>query len=215
MNGIKRKIKVVVWFVAIISALFLLFNHFTSNVKKVYETLSASQIKSYIYQTVNSTAKELISQRTGISMISTKENAEGEVVKILIDNDNVNNLNQDIAVSCRDSLSLIEQSMVVHIGAFTDFKTLADKGRTVMIPMTVNYTVNSKVKAYSEKIGINVIRYALYLCVTTEAEIVLPIGSTPQEFVNYILITEIVFTSKVPETFIASEDGLNYLDLLP
>lgn len=148
-------------------------------------------------------------------MISTKENTEGEVVKILIDNDNVNNLNQDIAVSCQERLSLIEQAMIAHIGAFTDFKTLANKGRTVMIPMTVNYTVKSKVKAYSEKIGINVIRYALYLCVTTNTEIVLPIGSTPQEFVNYILITEIVFTSKVPETFIASEDGLNYLDLLP
>ncbi len=215
MSGIRRKIKVFIWFVAIISALLLVFYHFANNVKKVYESLSTSQIKSYVYQTVNSTAKELINQRKGISMISTKENTEGEVVKILIDNDNVNNLNQDIAVSCQERLSLIEQAMIAHIGAFTDFKTLANKGRTVMIPMTVNYTVKSKVKAYSEKIGINVIRYALYLCVTTNTEIVLPIGSTPQEFVNYILITEIVFTSKVPETFIASEDGLNYLDLLP
>lgn len=215
MSVKKRKTKGILWFMAILSTILFVFCHLVNNVKKVYESVSVSQIKSYIYQTVNLTAEKLIDERKGTTMLSTKQNADGEVVSILIDTDNVNDLSNDIAVKCQQDLSVIEQSLIVHIGAFTGFRTLVDKGRSIMIPMTVNYFVKSDLKAYSEKIGINVIRYALYLRVTTDADIVLPMGGTPQQFINYILIAEIVFTSEVPDTFIASDDGLGYLDLLP
>lgn len=215
MRVTKRKIKIIVYLTISIIAIAFVVSFFIKNVRSVYETASLSQVKSYIYDSINITTDRIVIDNRNNSLVETTKDEKGLVSTVTIDTEKVNILSNEVAVKCQEDLKTVDQSLVLHWGAFTGFKTLAEKGRTVNIPMRVNYTVKSDFKPYAEQIGINVVRYALYLKITTQAEIVLPVTKENAEFVTYILVSESVFACDLPETFISGENGMNYLDLLP
>ena len=215
MRVTKRKIKIIVYLTISIIAIAFVVSFFIKNVRSVYETASLSQVKSYIYDSINITTDRIVIDNRNNSLVETTKDEKGLVSTVTIDTEKVNILSNEVAVKCQEDLKTVDQSLVLHWGAFTGFKTLAEKGRTLNIPMRVNYTVKSDFKPYAEQIGINVVRYALYLKITTQAEIVLPVTKENAEFVTYILVSESVFACDLPETFISGENGMNYLDLLP
>lgn len=211
----KKKIKLIIFLTVLATIATLPISFFVKNVRRVFETASVSQVKAFVYESINVSTNEIVVSNVDNSLVETTKDAKGLVSTVSINTEKVNVLSNEVAVKCQDDLKVGEQSLIVHSGAFTGFKTLAEKGKTVNIPMRVNYTVKSDFKPYAEQVGINVVRYALYLKITTQAEIVLPLTKENAEFVTYILVSESVFACDLPETFISGENAMEYIDLLP
>ena len=213
ING--KKIKIVVIIVLLLSILAILSSCFIKNVRQVYAEASHSQVESYIFDSINKTTDKIVVSNKNKTLVSLTKDEKGLVSSISINVEQVNILSNEVAVKCQEDLKTSKQSLILHLGAFTGSRLFANRGRTVYVPMDVNYTVKSDFRPFAEKVGINVVRYALYLEITTIADIVLPINEENAEFVTYILVNEMVFSIEVPDTFISSEDGLDYLDLIP
>lgn len=211
----KKWVKRVIILVSLLTAIIFCCTFFTKRIKQVVRTASFAQVESYIYDSINITTDRIVVSNQNNALVELTKDDNGLVRSLSIDTEKVNILSNEVAVKCQADLSNSDNSLILHLGAFTGSTLLANRGRTVNVPMKVNYTVKSDFKTFGEKIGINVVRYALYLAVTTRAKIVLPQNTEEAEFVTYILVTETVFTCEIPDTFVASEEGLNYLDLIP
>lgn len=215
MRAPKKKIKLLIYLVIVLTFTTFVFLFFVKNIRSVFETASVSQIKSFVYEVINESTNEIVSTKVDNSLVETTKDTKGLVSTVSINTEKVNILSNEVAVKCQDDLKIANQSLVLHYGSFTGLKTLAEKGKTVNIPMRVNYTVKSDFKPFAEQVGINVVRYALYLKITTQAEIVLPLTKEKAEFITYILVSESVFACDLPETFISGENAMEYIDLLP
>lgn len=211
----KKWFKLIIILVVIVITVSIVWSYFRKNIKEVYKRASLSQVESYIYDNINITTDRIVVDNQNNSLVELTKGDNGLVSSLSINTEKVNILSNEVAVKCQSDLAKNDISLTLHWGSFTGSTLLAGKGRTVNIPMKVDFTVKSDFKTFGEKIGINVIRYALYLEVTTKAKIVVPKNIDDAEFVTYILVTETVFAAEVPDTFIASEEGLNYLDLIP
>ncbi len=211
----KKYAKRIIIIAPVITAIILCCVFFSLNVRKVYKNASLAQVESYIYDSINVTTDLIVVSNKNNALVNLTKDEKGLVSSLTVDTEKVNVLSNEVAVKCQADLSKSDISLIIPMGAFTGSTLLANRGRTVNIPMKVNYTVKSDFKTFGEKLGINVVRYALYLAITTKAKIVLPQNVEEAEFVTYVLVTETVFACEVPDTFIASEKGLDYIDLIP
>lgn len=211
----KKSLKIIVILLSITLAIVFLASFFSRKIKETYKTASFAQVESFVYNQINITTDLIVVSNKNKAFVELTKDEKGLVSSLSIDAENVNILSNEVAVKCQADLQKSEPSLILHLGAFTGSTLLAERGRTINIPMRVNYTVKSDFKTFGEQIGINVVRYSLYLAVTTRAKITLPSNTQEAEFITYVLVSEVVFTCEVPDTFIASEKGLDYLDLIP
>lgn len=211
----KKTAKIVIITLVIVITLVVCSYFFARKVRDVYKTASLAQVEQFIYDQINITTDRIVISNKNNALVELTKDDKGLVSSLSVDSEKINILSNEVAVKCQADLENADTSLVLHLGAFTGSTLLAERGRTINVPMRVNYTVKSDFKTFGEKLGINVVRYALYLAVTTRAKITLPTNTEEAVFVTYILISENVFTSEVPDTFIASEKGLDYIDLIP
>ena len=187
------------------------------NIRDLYREYSYAMVKSQVYEIINVTTDRIVVDEGNFGeLVEITKEDNGKVSLIKPNVNAVNVLSNLVAVECQNDLSEYTQtSITIPFGAFSGSPLLADKGRDVTIPLKVEYTVRSDFKEYLEHIGINVVRYAIYLQVTTTGIITLPQNEYEAVFDTYILVTENVFSTDIPDTYISSKDDLQYLDLLP
>ncbi|MBQ7652797.1 MAG: hypothetical protein IJS93_00285 [Clostridia bacterium] len=209
----------------IILSLLILFSLFSvaagikirKNVREIYREYSYAAVKSRIYRSINVTTDKIVVQNSDSApLVKVEKDENGLVTHITPAVNEVNVLSNLVAVECQKDL-LNERSVALEIpyGAFSGSPLLADKGRTVTVPIKVEYAVKSDFRPIIQSVGINVIRYALYLEVTTEAKIAIPENEEIAEFKTYVLVSENVFSTNIPDTYISSKEDLQYIDLLP
>ena len=215
----QMKKKLVILFVtAIILAITVLCGvKIKKNVREIYREYSYSTVKSHVYERINVTTDKIVVQNhesEPLVAFTTDEN--GKVSHVRPDVNAVNILSNLIAVECQKDLETSPvKDISLRYGAFSGSPLLTNVGREIKIPLIVHYTVKSDFRDYLESIGINVVRYAMYLEITTQAKITLPQNEYEAEFVTYVLIGEHVFSTDIPNTYISSKEDLQYLDLLP
>lgn len=217
MEG-KRKIYKLIAVILLCVILFSIISiRISTNVKKLYINSSISLCNEFVFNQINLTTDEIIIENEELGeLVQTIEDDKGKVSAIFTNVNAVNILSNQVAVRCQKDLSEnTPLSITLPLGAFTGSVLLSDRGRKVSIPLTVHYTVKSDFKPLAENIGINVIRYCLYLAVTTICNITLPYNEEEATFTTYILVNESIFAGEIPDTYIGSQDGLEYLDLLP
>lgn len=213
----RKKLKIC----AVVVVILLLFSLFSfkisKNVKKIYIDSSIALCNKFVYNQINLTTDRIVIESESLGeLVKTHKDEQGKITAIFTNVNAVNILSNQVAVECQKDLQ--ENSpyrLKLPLGSFTGSVLLSDRGRRVNVPLTVHYTVKSDFKPLAENIGINVIRYCLYLAVTTTCDIALPYNEEKAVFTTYILVNESIFTGEIPDTYIGSQDGLEYLDLLP
>jgi|GEM_PF-6497297 len=213
---LKARWKAVIVITVLIILISLIAVRIRKNIRDIYREYSYSSVKSFIYENVNVTTDRIVLDKDRFGDLITVEKAENGKISHLSPNVNaVNVISNQVAVECQKDLLKESPVLSIPYGAFTGSPLLSDKGRLVEVPLTVNYTVKSDFREYLQSIGINVVRYALYLEVTTTADIAIPYNQYQADFVTYVLICENVFSTDIPDTYISSKEDLQYLDLLP
>ncbi len=208
-------------FIAIIITCIILFSllsfRISSNVKKIYINSSIALCNSFVFNQINITTDRIVVESDALgNLVDTTKDDKGKVTAIFTNVNAINILSNQVAVKCQQDLeNNSPDTLTLPLGAFTGSVLLSDRGRKVKVPLTTHFTVKSDFKPLAENIGINVIRYCLYLAITTRCEITLPYNEEEAVFTTYILVNESIFAGEIPDTYIGSQDGLDYLDLLP
>lgn len=213
----RKKLKTIAVMLTCITIFSIFTLKISKNVKKIYLDSSISLCNSFVFNQINLTTDRIVVENNDLgNLVNTINDEKGKVTAIFTNVNAVNILSNQVAVQCQKDLEENSPScLTLPLGSFTGSVLLTDRGRKVNIPLTVHFTVKSDFKPLAENIGINVIRYCLYLAVTTTCDITLPYSDEEAVFTTYILVNESIFAGEIPDTYIGSQDGLEYLDLLP
>lgn len=208
-----RKFIFIAVVVAVVIAVSVLI---TQSFRKQLYTSSASLVQQQAQQAINRCVDGLLNDVDKTKYVNTTSDADGRILSIQLDTHELAKLSAALSVRMTDSLRPIENlTLSLPRGAFLGSGYLADKGRKIDFDVTTTYNVRCSYSVYHKEIGINQVRYAIYMHIVTDADILVPIEAQSRVFNDYFPVCELIYAGTVPDTYIGGEEGLEYLDLLP
>ena len=193
-------------------------------------------VSAYLYSVVIPAIKSFCKTEVESSIRNAINESNEKLLEMAIDYDDIFTVvysSEKEVVSVRANMGLINQLSMLwgteiqnHIngkneivfkksaGIFSGSVILSNFGKEVSVHCT--YTAFSKTDYRSEFIrqGINQTLHRLYLDAQVEATLLSPYSSEKLIVYDSFLYSESVINGKVPQTYISTEDGTEYLDLL-
>ncbi len=214
-NG--KVFKLAVILVIFISLYIVWAQYLKKNIEDQVFYQSVSTVKSRAVESVNLATSNTISASISYNdYVTVERDSDNNITFIQGKAMQMNRLARQIAISCQESIANMgDQHVDIPIGAFTGFILFANYGRKITIPLTIYSTVTSDYFTAFNSVGINQTRHSIYVKVSVNMDIVLPLYSYPISFDTYVLVAESIIVGKIPEVYINAADYKEFLDLIP
>ena len=164
---------------------------------------------------VNDVCRQTVEQYADNDLL--KENRYQDAgVDLMLNTERCAILAGQIADACaRDLANYATMTITIPLGAMLGSTTWADRGKKTTYTMAVAYATTCDYHICHEEVGINQVRYALYMQITTQAHITIPHQIEDVRYVYYLPVCERVYSGQVPNVYVNGDNATNYLDLLP
>ena len=212
----KRKWLSFVVLVVVATILLSGFIIFRRNVKPVVYTYCDALISSLGEECINASSADIVALYEYSDFIHLEKNAAGKVEVLEANTPLVNAFVRSLALRCENALNALGvQTIYVPTGAFTGSVLLSDKGPCVKVDITFFSSVKCDFVTCFESVGVNQTRHSVYAKLDVCFNTVLPISEHELHLTNNILVAENVIIGEIPNVYVGSENGKNYLDLIP
>ena len=202
--------------IILIAAVAVLTVYFGFTMRRQVGYYAEAETERVLREQINRTAQALLREQPKQNYVEIERNSEGLVQSLVANTPLVGMLATQAAVLVQSDLRL-QPSFVMSMprGALLGSAYWADKGREIDFRVELQCAVSADYVVYYQEIGINQIRHAIYLKIVASTKIVVPANAEDLEVVCYVPVSEVVYTGEVPDVYIDSADGTDYLDLLP
>ena len=164
---------------------------------------------------VNKVCREVMAGYSTDDLLHENTHAGGSVV-LQIDTPRTAVLAATLANTCYADLANYDTlALAIPLGAIVGSTTWADRGKKTTYTIEVTYSVACDYTVCHEAVGINQVRYALYLQLVAEAHITVPRQIEDARYVCCVPVCEKIYSGEVPNVYVNGQDATNYLDLLP
>ena len=194
----------------------LLFFALRRNVRPVIFTYCDALIASLGMESINAGAADVVALYEYSDFVDAIKSPEGKILYMDMNTAMVNGFVRSLALRCENALNALgKQTISVPIGAFTGSALMSNSGPEIDVDVTFFSTVKCDFVSSFESVGINQTRHSIYARVDVLFNTVLPIAEHEISLSNRILVAENLIVGDVPNVYIASERGTDYLDLIP
>ena len=150
------------------------------------------------------------------SLINVVTNDVGEITVIQANALEINNLSRDLAQTTENKLDEYgDRGVDIPIGSFTGIPILVGQGPSLNLKVTPIGAVFCVFSSKFENAGINQTNHKIYLTITANLGIVMPLLSVKYTQQQQVLISESIIVGKVPEVYLYSDNLDNLLNFVP
>ncbi len=216
-NKKNKKLKKLIIFLSVIVFIGLvIIIYFNKVINPIVVNTSESKIKSLTSHAVNSTISEIISDTDVYDdLVTITTDSNGKISMIQANAIKINTLSKQISNQVLTKVENIgEQGIKIPFGTFTGMPLLANKGPDVLIKVAPVSTLDCVFKSEFIQAGINQTLHRIYLDVTTEVNLILPIFKDKVKTYTQVIICESIIVGDVPEFYFNNSMG-SLLDLVP
>lgn len=140
----------------------------------------------------------------------------GNISMIQANSLEINNLSKDLAQTCEERISEYGSAGVtIPMGTFTGIPLLVGRGPRLRVKMTPVGSVFCKFVSHFESAGINQTVHKIYVNITANVSVVMPLSSRKFQAVQQVLISESVIVGQVPEVYLYSDTLDTLLNFVP
>lgn len=212
--SVLRKAKTIGGVLLVILAVAAIVVYFGRNLNAQILVSGNAAAQEILHRQINLTCSNILVQNASSYIV---EKYDGHrLTHVGIDAEALGRLASDCNVQCQQDVAQYDRIAVsVPVGAMTGSAYFADKGHRTTYTMHVSYDIDTTYTTTCSAVGINQIRYAVYLVVAAVAHVTIPAEVQDYTYTYYLPVCEMMYSADVPNVYVASEDATNYLDLLP
>ena len=210
----KRKISVWTSIILIIIIIFLLFkNGFNTIIADTIELKS----KALATKAMNSAiADVVINSIVYEDLVNIITDELGNISMIQANALEINNLSKDLAQTTEIKIEEYGRSGVkIPIGSFTGIPFFVGRGPNIKLKVNPIGAVNCSFLSQFETAGINQTNHKIYLKISADVGVVLPLLSTKYNTTRQVLISESIIVGQVPEVYLYSDTLDTLLNFVP
>lgn len=192
----------------IIIAIFLLLIGFLAykldrDLRPILMAYCDAEARIVATQTINGTIREEIGNKISYDdIMSVKTDNEGNVVMIQANTVELNRIGSEIALSVQNRIGSLQPSKVkIPLGVLLKNDLFAQYGPRVTFRMQPVGYVLSTYRSEFQAAGINQTRHIVYLDITTEILVIIPLAKNSVSVTSSIPIAESIIVGKVPEFY--------------
>lgn len=214
-NG--KIIKLAVILMICVSLYIVWSQYLVKNIEAQVFSQGVSVVKSRAVEAVNAATDNTITSNMNYEdYVIIEKDGDNNITFIQGKTMQMNRLSRQLAKNCEEMIKNIgDQHIDIPWGAFTGFILLSNYGKEIRIPLTLYSSVTTDFHSSFVAVGINQTRHSIYIKISVNMDIVLPLYSYPISFDNYVLVAESVIAGKIPEVYIHAADYNEFLDLIP
>lgn len=198
----------------VITIIFLIFSFMVNPV--IMDTV---EIKSMALATraMNSSIADVVMNSIVYDdLVSIISDDFGNISMIQANSLEINNLSKDLAQACEERISEYGATGVtIPMGTFTGIPLLVGRGPRLRVKMTPIGSVICKFVSHFETAGINQTVHKIYVNITANVSVVMPLSSRKFQAVQQVLISESVIVGQVPEVYLYSDSLDTLLNFVP
>lgn len=194
----------------------IIFSYFHFYVNPELVNSNIAKIKAYTIQVLNSSTSKTIASNDYDNLITIEKDGEGNVTLLQVNSLYVNKLNNDIMTSIQNTLN--ENSFVGYklpLGSFLGVPILNGIGPQVQLNIVPIGNVNTKYRSQIASLSINQSYHKIYLSISVDICIILPLYTQTITVSNQLLIGENLIVGKIPSTYLNTDNLTNALNLIP
>jgi sporulation protein YunB len=174
--------------------------HLKPTLLAIAETKAMSIATKSINDVINEKVSKTIDPE---ALLTVKVDSRGRVVFIQPNTMEFNRLAADTTIKVQDALKdIAEERISIPIGQVLGSQLLASMGPKITVTIIPVGTVQVKVIDKFEQAGINQTKHMVYLLVTTQVRIVVPLVSKSVDVSTQVPISEYVVIGEVPSTYV-------------
>ena len=207
-----KKINLFIFFIILIIVIGII-----SFILESYPIFTASCINAASSRAVNIVNEEVQNATKNYSyddLIEIEKDENGNITLIKANTLLINRLITEITSSVQQRIDEAPTAMVyINYGSVSGISILKNLGPKFDIELEAAGTVDAHTKSEFQSAGVNQSLHRIYLEISTEVNILTPLGTFAKEINPEILLTEAVIVGDVPDSYYNLE-GLNTKDTL-
>lgn len=204
--------------IAIISSiLFVVFVIFAYMINPVIMDTVELKSKALATRAMNSSIGDVVMNSIVYDdLVNIVSDEFGNISMIQANSLEINNLSKDLAQTCEVRIEEYGKSGVtIPIGTFTGIPVLVGRGPRIKVKMTPIGSVRCKFVSHFESAGINQTVHKIYVNITANVGVVMPLSSRSFTAEQEVLISESVIVGQVPEVYLYSDTLDTLLNFVP
>jgi sporulation protein YunB len=200
----KFKIKLLILFFSIIVTFNIFLYSFDRIVTPIVLTVADAEIRAKTMEIINSSILDECSKNFKYDeVIKVDKDNTGNIVLLKADTLILNKIAADISINSQKKLKEIgDMGIKMPFGYIFQNNILAGLGPDIKIKMRPIGNIETKYSSEFETAGINQTRHKIYVVVTTQIRVVIPMRSNVLEVKNEIPICETIIVGKTPNNAI-------------
>ncbi len=192
------------------------FVYFRRNVYTHIETSARASVLTAINDCVNLAAADFLKGYNYEDLVHVTKGADNKPIMMQADSVQLSVIARAIGTACQEKINTsMPENIQFYSGSFFDKVLFSSKGDFVDIPLRVISNVSTDIQNVFIASGINQTRHSIFVVLRVDSDVVQPLITETLKFKTVVLLAETILIGEVPEVFIDSLDGLQYLDLIP
>ena len=210
----KRKISVWTCIVVFVLVIILLFKNGINTI--IADTIELKS-KALATKAMNSAiADVVINSIVYEDLVNIITDELGNISMIQANALEINNLSKDLAQTTEIKIEEYGRSGVsIPIGSFTGIPLFVGRGPKLKLKVNPIGAVNCSFLSQFESAGINQTNHKIYLKISADVGVVLPLLSTKYNTTRQVLISESIIVGQVPEVYLYSDTLDTLLNFVP
>lgn len=197
-----RKRRYLLWIIALLVLIIYTFNYIDKNIRPSIIAISEIKAKQVTTQAINNTIKTKIKNDIDYDdLIFVHYDNEGKVTLMQANTMLMNSVASEVALEVQNELKQISES-TIKVPLNNAFNTDLIRLPSINIQIIPQGSVIVDFATEFESTGINQTRHRVYIIVTTDVKLIVPLVSENITITTNIPIAETIIVGEVPEQYI-------------
>ena len=213
----RMKKRLAIWLAILLTISLLILWYFDTYVNPVILTTTHSKVKMLTSQAINSSVSELLNNSNVYDdLIDISYDKDGNINAILPNASQTNRLSKDITrLALLKIESIGDTGIAIPLGSFTGMPILMGRGPNIQIRISPIGTLQCNFFYDFTTAGINQTVHRIYLHITSDINLILPIHNNKVQTYTEVMLCESVIVGRIPEVYFGSNSISSLLDLVP
>ncbi|MEF9952728.1 MAG: sporulation protein YunB [Clostridium sp.] len=209
MRGSRLKVKKkknkgpLIMFIVVTGFIVFTLYHINSTLKPTIMALCDAEARNIANETINNTVREEFSSLVNYEdIMDMKTDKDGNLIMIQADTVALNKIGAKISLEIQERIKgLGNKTAKIPLGAITKNDLFASYGPKISFSMKPLGSIETKYRSEFESKGINQTRHVIYVDITTNMQVVVPLATNNIKVKTNIPIAESIIVGKVPDTY--------------
>ncbi|MBR2467799.1 MAG: sporulation protein YunB [Clostridia bacterium] len=212
----KNKKKIIAWMI-VVFVILLGWLMFKNSINTIISDTIELKSKALATRAMNSAiADVVINSIVYEDLVNIITDELGNISMIQANSLEINNLSKDLAQTTEIKIEEYGRNGVgIPIGSFTGIPLFVGRGPKLKLKVNPIGAVNCSFLSRFETAGINQTNHKIYLEISADVGVVLPLLSSKYNITREVLISESIIVGQVPEVYLYSDTLDTLLNFVP